>query len=444
MSSRYRRRDSRSPPPRASRSPYDRRRPVTPPRRTPSRRDVTPSRSPIHHNRHPQERRRDMRSRHEYSNPQVVESRSRSRPRNNSPFSFNQKNLPKTKVVNNSYNFSNARKNINVQGKKSGMFDSKIWEQWNFERKLDQAPKITNKPSRRYYSAPGHLNEDPRHWSGELKREVFDEIMRNVVLMNMASQSNFQPMGRGGGHQISAEHQRNLDMMFDRLRREGAMMNHNNNNFEAFDYYGKGDACKCGSGCKGSCRFGNSFRSSNYSNQMSQNPRFANFNRGPVLRPPPMTPMYGGFGGYNNTIQMVRAGNARDINNIGRSTQMGYATQAQRSPSPSPSPVSNSYHMPQNVTNSPMNQSKRYKNSHSTISHVEERPYNIQQKPKTTIIEEEVIVRRDRSRGRVTPERTSFYDPRGGYRESVYEERRPRRDLSRSREMRFDDRRGYY
>ena len=26
--------------------------------------------------------------------------------------------------------------------KRGGMFDSQIWEQWNFERKLDQAPVL--------------------------------------------------------------------------------------------------------------------------------------------------------------------------------------------------------------------------------------------------------------------------------------------------------------
>lgn len=442
---------SRSP---RMRSPYGR----NPPMRSPPREEVrrTPPRD------QEMRRREEVRNRHPHPRERAYDSRSRSRSdnRSKSPYSFNKSavTLPKSRnIVQNNFNRDRKVRNYNAKppSNKSG-FESGIWEQWNFERKMDQAPRITKKAPERYYSSPHHLNNDPKFWSGELKREVFDELMRNVTLMNMAAGSSFN----GGFEPIAPHHQRNLDAMLQRLSNNGGTRNNNyNNGFEGFDYYERGNPCMCGSGCSGPCRTmaggGNFFQRQN---SMRNNPRFANFNNNNRnLTPPPLNPLYGNTFANRNSV-MVRAGNHREINDIGRSNISRNTPQR---------PVAqSSYHIPQKsqIEASSMNVSRvgsRYKNSQiSNHQNNTERPYGLSGHHQEVVRSPREMERSDIRTRRVTPERRversfrerdSFYDPRG--RESNFiDERRMRvsrsprdRDLHRDRDRMSRSReRGYY
>lgn len=459
MDRRYRRRTPRRRTPpmrnsRPSRSPNSRprmSRSRTPNRRTPPGRPGrrTPTRSPRpctpQNRRLPPPQRRDRPATPRSRTPN---SRPRNRPRSRSPYGSTMKrNIPQSRIgMNRSNNFNHKRRQRNYQNqriKKSGMFDSGIWEQWNFERKLDQAPKITNRPCKRYYAAPGHLNQNPRYWSRDLKQEVFDEIMRKIVGMNMASGSNLGPLRgvSGGGFQpISREQQRGLDTMFERLKRQGAMMNHNRNNIESFDYYGRGATCKCGLGCNnGTCRSVNNHSKNHFNQRNRSNPRFANFNSmNNNLTPPPLTPMYGGFGGYNNALS-VRAGNSRSIEDIEKNDNSPIKRRVERTPSPGQK-VSTSFYMPGRMSSN--HSGGRYKNSHIE----REKPYTLNKNSQSHTGME---MRRSvvRSGERRTPERPRNFRREERFQDSIYGGDRGyqvrRSEVRRSNERSFYDRGRY-
>lgn len=55
--------------------------------------------------------------------------------------------------------------------------DSIIWEQWNFQRKLDLACSAMPVRHKRYKSRPHFLPKDPRRWNFKLKEEVKNELI---------------------------------------------------------------------------------------------------------------------------------------------------------------------------------------------------------------------------------------------------------------------------
>ena len=140
----------------------------------------------------------------------------------------------------------------NFQGKNFQRKNSEIWEQWNFSRKLDQAPLTTHYRRKEYYSPPYFLDtREP--WSRQLKQEVCDELIRKITILNMQAAQNGLDGRRGQRTMrpmmptyISNEEDQYFQEMIRRLnnRENGDFGNFRgykgkNGGFESFAYYGR-------------------------------------------------------------------------------------------------------------------------------------------------------------------------------------------------------------
>lgn len=86
----------------------------------------------------------------------------------------------------NSRNRNQIEKKRNLYERNSSV-DSNIWEQWNFERKLDQSIHPPA-PKKRYRSYPYSIPQNKKDWTLQLKEEVKNELLRFVKQRQFTTQ----------------------------------------------------------------------------------------------------------------------------------------------------------------------------------------------------------------------------------------------------------------
>lgn len=113
------------------------------------------------------------------------------------------------------------------------MFDSLIWEQWNFARKLDQAPLLQRRNYqgfKEYHAYPHKIPDRADLWTRELKKEVCNEIVRINVSNEMKNNKGSYGMPFGGAY---------LQPPPQIMRALGQHLKQANPRFESEDYYGR-------------------------------------------------------------------------------------------------------------------------------------------------------------------------------------------------------------
>lgn len=111
-------------------------------------------------------------------------------------------------------------------------FDSDIWEQWNFERKLDQSPRIEKMRIGRRYP------EEPKNWDNSDKIRAFEEIMRFIHATNRASIGTiFSSIQQENNEIAEAWNQRNFNQIQNNYQKNNCSFNTDDNYYQHLDNY---------------------------------------------------------------------------------------------------------------------------------------------------------------------------------------------------------------